>query len=66
MPNGNAVRSLAQAQPQTAGPQTLEWDGRTDGGKVVALDGGYTIRLTVQDPTTEEDVTHLGTVVIYK
>jgi hypothetical protein len=40
---GTVVRTLLDAAPRSGGPGTVVWDGRSDGGVVVA-DGTYTVR----------------------
>jgi flagellar hook assembly protein FlgD len=42
---GQSVRTLMRELPQTAGQHTAAWDGRDQGGNVVA-DGNYTIKVT--------------------
>ena len=66
-PNGNAVRTLVTAASQAAGAQQkIEWNGRTDDGKLVAIEGDYTVTLTAVDPVTGLSYIRRGTVMVYK
>jgi flagellar hook assembly protein FlgD len=65
-PNGHVVRTLLSNAAQTAGPQALEWDGRTQTGQLVATEGDYTVTLTATDPVSGLHFTRVGTVVVYK
>lgn len=55
---GAQVRHLS-ASRQAAGPQTLEWDGRNEAGKIVPP-GLYLVRLEVES----DDVSHVATRLI--
>ncbi len=65
-PNGNAVRTLLSNVSQLAGSQSLEWDGRTDSGKLVSVEGDYTVTLTAVDPVTGVSYKRVGNIVVYK
>jgi len=65
-PNGNVVRTLLSNVAQTAGSQSLEWNGLTDNGKVVSVEGDYTVTLTAVDSVSGLSYTRRGTVVVYK
>lgn len=51
-PNGNVVRTLVDNVLQPAGAHIVEWDGRTDDGRVVAVEGDYRVRLEATDPVS--------------
>ncbi len=65
-PNGNATRTLLTNASQTAGPQTIEWNGRADDGRVVSLEGDYTVTLEATDPLSGLTDQRFGNVVVYK
>jgi len=65
-PNGNMIRTLLSNVSQTAGAKTAEWNGRTDAGTVVAVEGDYKITLTAVDPVSGMNQTLLGALVVYK
>jgi flagellar hook assembly protein FlgD len=65
-PNGNAVRTLLSSAPQTAGPQSLEWDGRTDSGELVAVEGAYRVTMAATDSVSGLGSTRIGTLTVYK
>ena len=65
-PNGNLIRTLLSNAPQSAGSQTVEWNGRNDAGQVVSVDGDYKITLTAVDAASGFASSRTGTVVVYK
>jgi len=65
-PNGSAVRTLLSGVAQSAGPQAIEWDGRTDSGQIVSVEGVYTVTLTGVDPVSGLSTTRLGVITVYK
>lgn len=65
-PNGNMVRTLLSNVSQVAGPQNVEWNGLTDAGSVVAIEGNYTVTLTAADPASGLTFQRKGTVVVYR
>jgi flagellar hook assembly protein FlgD len=69
-PNGNHVRTLLTAQPQTAGVYDLDdgigWDGRDDAGNVVSLEGTYTVVLSATDLLTGKVHVRRGNVTVYR
>jgi hypothetical protein len=65
-PNGNLVRTLLSASPQTAGFQSVEWDGTNDLGVLVDVEGDYRIDLSATDAILPRATTRRGTVVVYR
>jgi flagellar hook assembly protein FlgD len=65
-PNGNHVRTLLSGAALAAGAHTLEWDGRTALGDVVAIEGQYRIVLDALDPLTGLNFQRVGVVTIYQ
>jgi hypothetical protein len=65
-PNGNVVRMLLSNVPQAAGPQSVEWDGRTDSGQLAHVEGDYKVTLTGVDPVSGLSATRTGVIVVYK
>lgn len=61
-PDGSRVRGLAADQAFPAGTYTLEWDGRDDGGRVVA-DGSYTVSASAVDASGATGTATLATTV---
>ncbi len=49
---GRLVRTLADAELQTAGPKSLTWNGRDDGGRDVAS-GVYFFRANIGGESME-------------
>ena len=65
-PNGSTIRTLLIDEFQFAGAQTVEWDGRTDSGEIVSVEGDYAVTLTGVEEATGLTVTRNGTVVVYR
>ena len=65
-PNGSAVRTLLSAAAQTAGAQSVEWDGKNTGGQYVSVEGDYRVTFTAVDPTTGTSTTRYATVLVYR
>ncbi len=65
-PNGSAVRTLLSGVAQPMGPQTIEWDGRTDTGETVSVEGIYTVTLTGVDPVSGLSAARVGVITVYK
>lgn len=65
-PNGNSVRILQSGVLKGAGTHTMEWDGRTNAGAVVAEEGTYAVTLTLQDPATGLTSVRRGAVTVYR
>ncbi len=65
-PNGNHVRTLLSSAALPAGAHSLEWDGRTALGDVVAIEGQYRIVLDALDPVTGLSFQRVGVVTIYQ
>jgi hypothetical protein len=68
-PNGNHVKTLLPATLQNAGIHGLDagvrWDGCDEAGRVVSLQGTYSIVLTAVDPLTGHAYTRRGAVRVY-
>lgn len=65
-PNGSAIRTLLESVSQPAGPQTIEWDGRTDSGAVVSVEGTYTVALSGVDPVSGQVTIRNGALTVYR
>ena len=65
-PNGNTVRTLLASVAQTAGAQTVEWNGRTDGGQVVWLEGDYRVVLTGTQTPSGFQFSRTGVITVYR
>ncbi len=65
-PNGNIVRTLLAGVSQPAGPQMVEWDGRTSAGDVVAAEGVYTVTLTGVDQSSGVSSTYRGLLTVQR
>ena len=65
-PNGNHVRSLTNNQSLSAGPHAIEWDGRSDSGRIVAVEGHYRIILTAADALTGTSFQRIGSITVYR
>ena len=65
-PNGNMIRTLLSNASQPAGAKTAEWDGRTDAGAVVSVEGQYRITLTAIDPLSGASQMLPGILTVYK
>ena len=65
-PNGNVVRTLRNNVAQTAGPQQVEWNGRSDDGRMAAVEGDYRITLTIVDSATGLSSTRIGSIMVYR
>ena len=65
-PNGNTVRTLVDSVPQPAGVHVVEWDGRTDDGRVVAVEGDYRVRLEAVDPVSGALYSGNAVVLVYR
>jgi hypothetical protein len=65
-PTGNRWRTLLTNASQSAGPQTVEWDGRTDQGRLVSVAGDYTVVLTAVEPVSGLSATYRGIIVVYR
>jgi flagellar hook assembly protein FlgD len=65
-PNGEHFRTLLDNVSQPAGPQTVVWNGRNDVGKVISVEGNYTVTITARDPATGSSATRYGVVVAYR
>jgi hypothetical protein len=60
------MRALATNAAQSAGLQTVEWNGRADDGRVVAVEGDYRVQVTATDPANGHSVTTIGNVTVMK
>lgn len=65
-PNGNAVRTLLANVAQPAGAHTVEWDGRTDAGPLVTVEGDYAVTVTVVDPVSGLAASGVGSIMVYR
>jgi flagellar hook assembly protein FlgD len=65
-PNGVTVRKLLTNVQQPPGAQTLEWDGRNDAGRFVAVEGSYRVVMTAVDLLSGASSTRTGSIVVYK
>jgi len=65
-PNGNTIRTLLSNAAQAAGSQTVEWDGRTDAGKVAGVEGDYRVNVVATDPVSGLSATRAGVVTVFK
>jgi len=60
---GNLVRKLNDQTPLQRGQTIVNWDGRTDDGRL-ARNGRYLVRLIAEDPSERRE--KLKTVVLIK
>jgi hypothetical protein len=65
-PNGNLVRTLLNGTAQSAGLQSIEWNGKNDAGLIVSTEGSYKVTLTALESGTGQTRTRQGSVVVYK
>jgi flagellar hook assembly protein FlgD len=65
-PNGEHFRTLLNNVSQGAGAQSVVWDGRNDAGKMVSVEGDYTVEITARSPGSGAGTTRYGVVVAYR
>lgn len=65
-PNGNMVRTLVSDAPQSAGPQSIEWDGRNDAGEFVVLEGSYRVTVQALDSSSGASSSRTGSILVYR
>src|SRR5262249_36945194 len=61
--NGNTVRTLLSAASQTAGNQSVQWDGKDHSGNAVA-DGTYTVLVNANDVAGNTAVQQTTTIAV--
>ena len=65
-PNGSHFRTLAQNELQTAGPHSVEWDGRDDAGALASVEGSYRVTLTAEEAVSGGVTTQIGSITVHR
>lgn len=65
-PNGNIFRTLISNVSQSAGPQSVEWDGRDATGLIVQTEGNYKVEVQLSEAGTGLSANATTALQVYK